>query len=72
MERRPDSVDKGVRFGCGFVVGFLVAFLIGLRVVSEFTGSSWAIIVGIAVLIGILAMAFGDSFWDWLRYWFWW
>jgi hypothetical protein len=58
----PDLFEKRLRFGCGFVFGGLVAFLIIAREVVVFTGSSWASVAGIALVVGFLAMLYGDEF----------
>jgi hypothetical protein len=55
----PDSFEKRLRFGCGFLFGGIVAMLN----VGAFTGPAWAAVLGIAVIIGFLAMRYGDEFW---------
>ena len=69
----PDSFEKRLRFGCGFVFGALVAFLVVLRELAAFSGTFWAIVVAVAVIFGFLAVRYGDAFWqgvsDWMRWW---
>jgi hypothetical protein len=69
----PDSSEKRLRFGCGFLFGALLAFLVGLRELEAFTGTFWAVVISIAFLFGIFAMRQGDEFWhglsDWFRWW---
>ena len=69
----PDSSEKRLRFGCGFLFGGLIGFLFALREIAAFTGFFWAFVAGVALLFGFLAMRHGDEFWhnlpDWLRWW---
>jgi hypothetical protein len=69
----PDSFEKRLRFGCGFVFGGLVAFFVGLRELAAFTGTFWAVVAGVAVVSGFLAVRYSDAFWngvsDWFRWW---
>lgn len=69
----PDSLEKRLRFGCGFVFGGLVAFLVGLREWAAFTGTFWPFVAGVAVVSGFFAVRYGDAFWrgvsDWFRWW---
>ena len=72
---RPDALEKGVRFGCGFLFGCLAA------VGGGFVYLGWkgqyiaaACLLG-GVVCGIAATRFGDRFWIWLSRWFpapWW
>ena len=70
---KPDKAEKAIRFGCGFI--FALAFLgivaVDLLATTEFSGI--AVILLIAIFIGILAMKKGDSFWRSLgdRHWWW-
>lgn len=66
----PDAFEKGLRFGCGFVFGAVVAFLVIAREVAAFTGTFWAAVAGVAVVLGFLAMRYGDEFWRWISEWF--
>ena len=68
----PDSFEKRLRFGCGFVFGGIVALFIVAREVTAFTGPSWAAVLGIAIIIGLLAMRYGDAFWRSISHWFHW
>ncbi len=69
----PDSFEKRLRFGCGFMFGGFIGFLFGLREIAAFTGIFWAFVVGVALVFGFVAMRQGDEFWhslpDWLRWW---
>ena len=60
---KPDKAENVIRFGCGFV--FALAILgfsaVKLLVNTEFIGI--AVILLIAVFVGVLAMKKGDSFW---------
>ena len=66
----PDSFEKRLRFGCGFVLGAVVAFFVIARVATVFTDTSWAVIAGVAVVFGFLAMRYGDAFWRGVSEWF--
>jgi len=69
----PDSSEKRLRFGCGFLFGAFVAFLIGLRELKAFTGTFWTVVIGVAFIFGYCAMRQGDEFWHDLSQWFrWW
>ena len=67
----PDRLEKGIRFGCGFLLG--VATAIGALLTTLWRLQS---VVAACVLVGLLcgyfAMRFGDRFWDFvLRWWPW-
>jgi hypothetical protein len=73
---KPDSFEKRLRFGCGFVFGAGVAFFVALQALAAFTGTFWAVVAGVAVVSGLVAMRYGDHFWhaisaisDWFRWW---
>jgi H+/Cl- antiporter ClcA len=78
---KPDSFEKRIRFGCGFLFGlasgvamslFLIFQLLSKELIS--LGSIKVIAVGVilgtAFLFGLLAMRQGDRFWhkaiDWV------
>ena len=69
----PDSSEKRLRFGCGFLFGGFIGFAFALREIAAFSGNFWAFVAGVALLFGFLAMRKGDEFWhslaDWLRWW---
>jgi hypothetical protein len=68
---RPDRLEKKIRFGCGFVFGVFSAAL------SSFAASlynGWylvALLVGIGIIFGFLAMRYGDKFWHSVPDWWW-
>ena len=71
----PDNFTRGVRFGCGAVFGFVLPFG-GGTILSFQTGRG---VLGFclltALVCGLLAMRFGDVFWEKLvnsRFWRWW
>jgi hypothetical protein len=69
----PDTLEKWIRFVCGFVCGGILSFyLLGKGHVRDpvvFLGLTAAI----AISFGYAAMKFGDSFWHSLSKWkFWW
>ena len=62
----PDSQERGIRFGCGFVVG--VVFVTGCWI--AFAVDQGYFVVALALLSGLVggfaAMKYGDAFWEWL------
>ena len=69
----PDSFEKRLRFGCGFVFGAIIAFFVILREIAAFSGTFWSAVAFAAIISGFLAMRYGDRFWhgvsDWFRWW---
>ena len=69
----PDSFEKRVRFGCGFMFGAIMAFSVVVRAVASFTGIVWAAVGFSGIVFGFLAMRQGNRFWrgisDWFRWW---
>jgi hypothetical protein len=68
-----DTSEKSIRFGCGFIFGL---FLFGSASIRYFFhgGELIALIALVpAIVIGLAAAKYGDSFWQWLsRNWRWW
>ena len=68
----PDTLEKGVRFGCGFLLGCFAAVASGM----VYLWQAHYIVAGCVlsgVLCGFAAMKFGDGFWIWLsKGWWWW
>lgn len=74
----PDTQEKVLRFGCGFVMG-LVVFGVGSitwSIARGFYGLAFVLIA--ATIFGLLALRYGDAFWDrlaqsswwqWIRWW---
>ena len=70
---KPDSFEKRLRFGCGFVFGASVAVVVALQWLATFTGTFWAVAAGVAVVFGLLALRYGEGFWQRVPDWFgWW
>ena len=70
---KPDSFEKRLRFGCGFVFGASVAVVVALQWLATFTGTFWAVAAGVAVVFGLLALRYGEGFWQRVSDWFgWW
>lgn len=70
---QPDTQEKGLRFGCGFVFGLIVGALsFGL----VFYGSGTAVVtvsVITAFIFGLASLRFGSAFWRWMKnICFWW
>ena len=67
----PDTLEKGIRFGCGFLFGLLAAIgggfvYLGWRAQYIAAGC----LLG-GLLCGYAAMRFGDRFWAGLSRWWW-
>ena len=64
MDDKPDRLELGLRFGCGAAFGLAVGLIAALR-------WSWRmdwpllllIVLGTALVFGLLARARGDEFW---------
>ena len=69
----PDGLEKGIRFGCGFLFGGLILFFAFARVFYS-TASPFWITVGVGALIcGLLAIRYGDRFYHGILNFFrWW
>ena len=68
----PDTQEKVIRFGCGFVFGALLVAgsSITWSLASHYYYVAAAIIVGMS--FGLLALRYGDAFWGRLSHWLWW
>jgi hypothetical protein len=63
-DNKPDSLEKKVRFGCGFLFGLVIGLLEFTRIFLFSSGSTLIVTVGIvAVVCGLLALKYGDRFW---------
>jgi len=62
----PDRLEKGIRFGCGFLLGCVVA--VGALLSSLWSGReivAWVLLPGL--VSGYATMRLGDRFWDAIR-----
>lgn len=59
--KEPDGLEKGVRFGCGFMAGSVAGLYIAVRYFNSF---SILIVAVVAISFGLLAMLMGDEFWE--------
>ena len=72
-QKQPDKVEKGLRFGCGFLFGIIPAFLFAYSLLGTFM--PWdvysKVIIGLVIFFtlacGILCVKMGDSFFDLFR-----
>jgi hypothetical protein len=63
---KPDRLEKGIRFGCGFLFGCLAAVGALLTSVSSaHTVAAGCVLAGL--IFGWAALKFGDMFWDYVR-----
>ncbi len=63
----PSSTEKVIRFGCGFFFGVIVIGLGGARAFYYRGDSFLAFILIAALIFGLAAMRYGDSFWRALK-----
>jgi hypothetical protein len=59
----PDSCEKGIRFGCGFLAGTVVAFFFLISGVAAFSGIFWAEVFGVALIFAYLIGSIPTSVW---------
>lgn len=72
MQHPPDGLTKGIRFGCGVLFGLLIGLGILVKLLPADTFAIMLLIGLPSLVCGILAMQWGDSFWEWFREHFWW
>lgn len=68
----PDALERGLRFGFGFFFGVGLAFLITLEHPLSTDGANLLVLAGMAAVCGLLALRFGDRFWEWISDNLWW
>jgi hypothetical protein len=64
---KPDNSAKGIRFGCGFLFGLALGIALVARRYVLFYGSrgkTITFIIGVALVNGLVAMKYGDKFWN--------
>lgn len=64
-EDKPDAMEKGIRFGCGFLFGAVWGTYLLVDLTARNFGTQLAWAAGAAALCGFLALCAGDRFWDW-------
>ena len=67
-----DKIEKGFRFGCGFVFGLLFFGFSSIWFVYEDVGVYVVAVLIAAIVFGLAALRFGDGFWRWFARWFSW
>jgi hypothetical protein len=69
---KPDGCEKTIRFGCGFLFGGIVLLVPVAQSVYK-TGNVFWLVVGIGAFIcGLLAIRYGDRFFNAFFKWFGW
>lgn len=65
MNDKPDLLEKVIRFICGAIAGLIFGFIYGVRFGQQYNSFLlFYLILGFfVVLLGLLAMKFGDKFW---------
>jgi hypothetical protein len=61
---KPESFEKHLCFGCGFIVGAFVAYFALATHLTESPGTFAASVSILANLFGVLAMYCGARFWS--------
>ncbi len=67
----PDTSEKAIRFGCGFVVGLMLGVGSIFGLLSEPIELAIGGSLVVAMVCGYLAMRRGEGFWESLSRWFW-
>jgi hypothetical protein len=67
-----DRPEKGIRFGCGFVLGLILGGIGAAGMFYEDGKTIIAVALVVALILGIAALQFGDSFWRLMKHWVWW
>lgn len=72
MDYEPDSLEKGIRFGCGGILGFLFGLYVAFNGFADRDNTLISVltIAFLTILFGVLAMKQGDRFWSSIRKWF--
>ncbi len=65
----PDTTEKALRFGCGFTFGLVAGFFTAFQCIASTWGGLAALAFASAVISGLLAMKYGDTFWYSLKDW---
>jgi hypothetical protein len=72
---RPDDPPRWVEHAIRFTFGAVVGFFLGAIFVPIVGWQHWPIVLGVAavvaVVFGLLAVRYGDEFWEHLRSWWW-
>lgn len=68
MNKKPDTPEKIIRFVCGALFGFVLISGFFYFGISTFSLSLVAGVAG-AIIFGILAVRYGDRFWERLAVW---
>ena len=64
MARKPDVLEKTVRFVCGALLGCVLAMSTVLRLNGLSTWNVAGIAFVVVVGLGLLALKYGDRFWE--------
>ena len=64
----PDTLEKGIRLGCGGLVGLLFGLIIASRMFSDSIAVRLITVIIIAGVCAIVALKTGDRFWNALKH----
>jgi len=68
----PDTQEKKIRFGCGFVFGFITTALGGMGLLYLDGHHAMAIALSVGGVFGLFAMRHGERFWEYIVSRWWW
>ncbi len=70
MNGQPDKPEKIIRFGCGAAIGFILCFYLFDTWLLSSSFFTLITVAGlIALILGDLAIRYGDYFWERLSVW---
>lgn len=71
LEGNPDKFEIKVRFGCGALLGLFIGIFVAARITYESFGAFAVIWLAVIIVCGLLAVRYGDRFWEDLGKWWW-
>lgn len=69
MSKQPDKTEKVIQFVCGAIFGFFLTFPFAFLMSDSTLFVNFTIACLVALIFGILAVRFGDLFWERLIGW---
>jgi len=67
-----DKPERRIRFGCGFILGLILGGIGAARMFYDNGNTIIAVTLVVALILGLAALQFGDSFWRVMKHWVWW
>lgn len=59
----PDNMEKGIRFGCGFIFGLMVGGVFLAFTLIDSDNGSIAAVIGLGFACALLSLRYGGVFW---------